>query len=76
MDIMQLFAAVDGNAMVSSLVWLLIMGVIFWVIFWAIGALGIPEPFAKVLRAIAIIFAVLIVINALLSMAGHPLIRF
>lgn len=41
--------------MTGLLITLIIYGLIFYVIWWAIGALGIPEPFNKVVRVIVIL---------------------
>lgn len=75
---MNLFlaAAISGSALVSAVIWLIIVALIFWLLWWLVGYINPPEPFAKILRVILAILAVLFLINALLSMAGHPIIAW
>jgi len=41
-----------------------------------IGYAGVPEPFAKVARVLLAIVAVILLINAILVVAGRPFITF
>lgn len=61
------------DVMLSLLFQVGIVAAICWLLWWGIGAIGIPEPFNKILRGIVIVFAVFFLIQLLLSMAGHPL---
>lgn len=72
----ELFAAISGSAVVNAVIWLLVAAVIFWLLNWLVGYIGVGEPFAKIIRVVLAIFAVLICINALLTLAGHPLIAW
>jgi hypothetical protein len=71
-----LAAAVSGQALVSSVLWLVVIGLIFWLLWWLIGYVGVPEPFNKVLRVIVAIVAVILLINFLLGLVGSPFIRW
>jgi hypothetical protein len=51
-----------------------VAGVIFGLLWWLISYCGLPAPFDKVARVVLAIFAVLIVINVLLTITGHPII--
>ncbi len=62
------------DALLSVLVYVCIIGLIFWVVWWAIGAIGVPEPFNKVIRVILVLVAALFAISILLGLVGHPLI--
>lgn len=73
---MQLLAQVSGDAVVHSLIYLIVLGLIFWLLWWLLSYIGLPEPFAKVARVILAVAAVLVCINVLLSITGHPLIRW
>ena len=73
---MNILSAVSGPALVDAVIWILIAGVIFWLLTWLIGYCGVPEPFAKVARVVIAIVAVLVLINALLMVAGHPLVTW
>ena len=67
------FAAISGVNMLDVLLNLFIWGLIFWAIWWFIGFTGpIPEPFNKLVRVILGLFALIIIINILLSLVGRP----
>lgn len=67
-------AAISGQALVNAVIWLIVAGVIFFLLDWAIKSIGVPEPFNKVLRVILVLLAVIVCINALMTLAGHPLV--
>lgn len=71
-----MLAAISGSTLLSIFVQLVIAGLIFWVLSWAIEKIGVPEPFNKILKVVLILIAVIIVINALLSLTGNSFIRF
>jgi hypothetical protein len=57
-------------------IWLVVMGVVFWLLWWLVGYCALPEPFNKICRIVLAIAAVIVIINVLMSLAGHPLIRW
>jgi hypothetical protein len=67
---------IEGSALLSWLVYLVVAGLVFWLLWWFIGYIGLPEPFNKVARVIIALFAVVFLINLLLGIGGHPLIRW
>lgn len=71
-----LLALISGEAVISLIIYVLILGLIFGLLFFLIGYLAIPEPFNRVLRAVVMIGAVIILIGILLSLAGHPIIAW
>lgn len=66
---------IAGSALLSLLVTLVIVGLIFWLIWWFLGYVGVPEPFNKVIRVILGLVIFIYLINVLMSVGGHPLIR-
>ena len=64
------------ETVVQVVIYLIVVGAIFWLLFWLIGYCGIPEPFNKFARVFLVVCAVLILISILLSLVGHPIIRF
>ncbi len=58
------------QAMVMIIVYLIVAGLIFWLLWWLISYVDPPEPFRKIANVILAIFAVLVVIGILLSLAG------
>ncbi len=67
---------ISGSAMLSLLVMLVIVGLICWLVWWFIGYIGLPEPFNKVARVLVALFALVFLINLLLGVAGHPIVRW
>lgn len=72
----ELLAAISGQALINVVIWLIIAAVIFWLITWALNSIPIQEPFKTIIRVIMILAVVLICINALLGLTGHPLIAW
>lgn len=76
MSFLAILSALSGSALINSLIYLVIVALIFWVIWWFIGYVGIPEPFNKVIRVVVGLVALVFVINFLLSLVGDPFIKF
>lgn len=72
MQILSMFAAVQGQDLVWLVVEILIAGLIYWVITWGVAQIAPPEPFAKIIKVVVVLAVVL----ALLTLGGHPLIKF
>lgn len=73
---MNLLAQISGDAVIQSLLYLIVIGVVFGLLWWLIGYCSLPAPFDKVARVVLAIAAVIILINILLGMVGHPLFRW
>lgn len=71
-----ILAQLSGDAVIHSLIYLIIIGVIFGILWWLIDYCALPEPFSKVARVILAVAAAIILINILLGIAGHPIFRF
>lgn len=69
-----ILASISGQSLVQTLIWVVVVGLICYLLVWLIGYAGVPEPFAKIARVIIALFAVLFLINVLLSLAGHPVV--
>jgi hypothetical protein len=54
--------------LLSILFSLVVWGIIFYVLWWAQGAIGLPQPFAKVAIVILVLAAVYVIIGVL---TGH-----
>lgn len=76
MNILLLGQLISGGALVQAIIYLIVFGLIFWLLWWLIQYCAIPEPFNKVARVVVAIFAVIVVIGVLLSVAGHPIVRW
>lgn len=56
-----------ASSLITLVIYIIIIGLVFWVLWWALDAIGIPEPFNKVIRVVLILAAVLIMLNFLLG---------
>jgi uncharacterized protein YhhL (DUF1145 family) len=69
-------AVISGSAVLNLLIWLVCIGLVFWLIWWLISFVNLPEPFAKIARVILAVAGVVVLINVLLEIAGHPFMRW
>lgn len=56
--------------MLGTLIYLLIVCVVIGVIWWVADYLPVPEPLNKLLKIVSIVIGCIIIIYALLSLAG------
>ena len=66
---------IAGSTLLTLLVTLVIAGLIFWLIWWFLDYIGLPDPFNKVARVIIGLAALVFLIDLLMGLNGHPLIR-
>lgn len=71
-----LLAVISGEALVGVVIWLIVAGLIFFLLSWLIDYCKTPEPFNRVAKVVIAIAAVLLVINALLGLAGKPIVAW
>ncbi len=64
---------IDSDSLINGLVWLICIALVFWLLFWLITYVALPEPFAKVAKVILAVAAVIILINFILGLSGHPI---
>jgi len=76
MSFIPLLGQISGDAVIHSLIYLIVIGVVFWLLWWLLAYIALPEPFAKVGRVILAVAAVVVLINILLGIAGHPIFRW
>jgi uncharacterized YccA/Bax inhibitor family protein len=69
-------AVISGEALVNAVLWIVIGGIICGLLYWLIGACKTPEPWRQVAVAVISIASVLILINAVLTLVGHPIIKW
>lgn len=74
--VIGLIAAISGSVVVTAIIWLIVGGLICGLLWWLISFVGLPEPINKFARVFVAILAVIICINALLSLVGKPFIQF
>lgn len=66
----------DAKKFIWVVINLVVFGIIFYILWWAVGYMAIPDPFNKVIRAVLVLGAVIVVINALLSLVGKEFITW
>ena len=72
----MILAAISGSTLVNAVIWVIVAGVIFGLLFWLIDYVKVPEPFNRIAKVICAIVAVILLINALLTVVGKPFITF
>lgn len=65
---------ISVDSLMSTLIYLVVIALIFWLIWWFIGYVGVPEPFNKVIRVIVGILALVVLMSFLLSLIGYPVL--
>lgn len=76
MNLIPVLAAISGQSLVNAVIWIVVAGVIFWLLNWLVSYIGIGEPFSKVAKAVIAIVAVVLLINALLTIGGHGFVAW
>lgn len=69
-------AAISGESVVEAIIWLVCLGVVFWLLNYLIDYINPPAPFGKVSKVILMIASVVVLINVVMTIAGHPLVKF
>jgi uncharacterized membrane protein YwzB len=67
---------ISGSILINLLVQLVIGGLILAIIWWALAQFALPEPFAKIAKVLVVLFVVVWLINLLLTLGGHSLVRW
>jgi hypothetical protein len=67
---------INGQELVSVLVYLVVWGLILYVLWWGIGRVGLPEPFAKIATVVLVLLTVVVLLNLLFGFTGTPLISW
>lgn len=58
------------SALITLLVYLLILGILWYVIDFVIRTLPVPDPFARIIKIVVVVIFCLIMISLLLSLIG------
>lgn len=60
---------------VSLLINLVVWGLVFYVVWWALGRIGLPEPFNKIVTVLLVLLTVVVLLNLVFGWAPIPRIR-
>lgn len=58
-----------------TLMYLLVAGLIFWLFWWGLEKAGLSEPFNKIAKVILVVASVVVALNFLLGLFGHPFVQ-
>lgn len=56
--------------MIATLIYLLVVCVIIGLVWWIVDYLPVPEPLNKLIKVVSIVIGCIVIIYALLSIAG------
>lgn len=77
---LPLLAEISGDSMIHSLMYVLIIGICLGIIWWlgnyVMARLGAPPMAATAWTIIFVVLICFALINFLLGMSGHPLVRW
>lgn len=76
MKLPVLISLISGEQLLNVLFVLVIWGVILFVLWWGLHKIAPPEPWLKVGTVILVLVTVLVLVNILLGLVGHPLIAW
>lgn len=61
---------IKEDLMISTIVSLVVIGLVFWCVLWFVDWVGVPEPFNKVIKVVLGLFALLYVLGVLFAIPG------
>jgi hypothetical protein len=67
-------AAISLSGLLNVVLYLVVIGLIIWLLLWALGQVGLPDPFGRIIRVLIIVVGVILIINVLLGLVGHGFI--
>jgi hypothetical protein len=67
---------ISGQDALNLVIQLVLVGLIFWLILWFVGWVGVPEPFLKVIKVILGLVVLVFLINLIMGIGGHPMVRW
>lgn len=70
MEIMTTLAAISGDQVINSIIWIVVAGLIAFLVWWFIDYAKLPEPFNKVAKVLVALVVVIVLIKVLLGLAG------
>ena len=66
--------SVSIESTISALFYLIVIGLIFYILWWGLGKIGLPEPFNKIAQVVIVLLVVVVLVNFLLGLTGHPVV--
>ena len=66
------------QSLIMLLIYAIVIGLLAWLIFYVVDALGVPDPFGRIIKVVAVVIGVIAIILLLLKIPpaaaqdGHP----
>ena len=58
------------GALISLIVWLVVVGILYWLVIWVIDAVPIPDPPARFIKIALTVLMVIVVVLLILQLVG------
>jgi hypothetical protein len=58
------------QALISLIIWLLVVGILYWILIYVLDAIPIPDPANRIIKIVAAVVLALVVLLMLLDMMG------
>ncbi len=73
---MLFLADISGQDVITTVFWIICGGLIWWLLVWLVDYCGLPQPFNKVAKVLLAVIAVFFLINLIMGLAGHPMMKW
>lgn len=65
------------SALISLIIWLLVVGILYWLLIYVLDAIPIPDPANRIIKIVAAVVLALVILLALLDLLGvHSGVQF
>ncbi len=65
------------SALISLIVWLLVVGILYWIVIYVLDAVPIPDPPNRIIKIVLAVVLALVVLLAVLDLLGvHSGVNF
>ena len=58
------------SALITLIVWLLVIGILYWIVIYVLDAIPIPDPPNRIIKIVLAVVLALVVLMALLDLLG------
>lgn len=58
------------SAIISLIIWLLVIGILYWLVLYVIQTIPIPDPPARFIKIALTVILVLVLLNIILNLFG------
>jgi heme A synthase len=62
-------------SLISLLIAIIVLGLLAYLLWWGVAAIGLPDPFNKVARAVVILIVVVLVLGVFTGTITVPVLR-